>query len=339
VVPRRRLWWLALAVSLLVHLGLLGGVSWVLPNWETPEQVQVFEAALIPVGPAVAVKPPPAPLPPVAKPSPVAQPAAPVPLAVASDEAPIPDAPVVFEHGDLEIPVPVREPEPRAAVSEAPPIEPLPPPLNALPTRIDLQFQVSYGLASGKQTLVWVNEGGERYTVISVAEATGLAGLFYQGRFVQTSAGRITATGLQPETFWDQRGDKRTSARFDAETKTVTYTPAKGGPRHFNYPGTVQDVLSLFFQLALTAPPSAAELSYAVFNGKKLRTYHYLVRGEALLETAVGSLRTLHLERTTDDDGRFDIWLAIDRHYLPVRVVRSDEKGNEIELTLQSMKP
>ncbi|MCL5059395.1 MAG: DUF3108 domain-containing protein [Candidatus Thermoplasmatota archaeon] len=230
-----------------------------------------------------------------------------------------------------------------AAVPDAAPVEPgsahVPPlRLNALPPRLDLRFQVRYGLASGEQTLVWVNEG-ERYTLISVAAARGLTGVFYRGRFVQTSRGRITPRGLQPEAFWDQRGDKHSSARFDAANGRLTLNPAKGAPRHFAYEGDVQDVLSLFFQLALTVPPPDGQLSYRVFNGKKLRDYRYEVRGEETLETALGALRTLHLARAADGDGRFEVWLAIDRYYLPVRVLRSDDKGSEMELVLLSISP
>jgi len=212
------------------------------------------------------------------------------------------------------------------------------PPLNALPPRLDLRFQVHYGLAKGEQTLLWVNEG-EGYTITSVASATGLAGVFYRGRFAQTSRGRITPRGLVPEEFWDQRGDKRSSARFDAAKGTLTLTPAQGAPRHFSYQGEVQDALSLFFQLALTAPPPDGQLAYTVFNGKKLRNYRYDVRGEEMLETALGVLRALHLERAADGDGRFEIWLAVDRHYLPLRVRQSDGKGNAMELVVRSIEP
>lgn len=212
------------------------------------------------------------------------------------------------------------------------------PSLNALPPRLGLRFQVHYGLARGEQTLVWINEG-EAYTLTSVASATGLAGVFYRGRFVQTSRGRITPRGLVPEEFWDQRGDTRSSARFDSANDTLTLTPAKGAPRHFAYQGEVQDALSLFFQLALTAPPPDGQLTYTVFNGKKLRNYAYEVRGEAILETALGALRTLRLARRADGDGRFEVWLAIDRHYLPVRVLRNDDKGGEMELRVLSITP
>lgn len=224
----------------------------------------------------------------------------------------------------------VEPPLPFVAQAEAPPLHPLPP-------RIDMRFEVRYGIARGEQTLVWVSDG-EGYTVTSVAAATGLAGIFYSGRFVQTSLGRVTAQGLVPEHFWDQRGDKRSSARFDAAGGMLTYTPAQGTPRYTRYQGDVQDTLSLFFHLALTAPPDD-RMGFQVFNGRRLRHYAYEAQGEVVLDTALGPLRALHLARTGNADGRFELWLAIDRHYLPVRVLRTDDKGNEVELTVASIAP
>ena len=40
------------------------------------------------------------------------------------------------------------------------------PPLNPLPPRLELRFEVHYGLARGEQTLLWVNQG-EGYTLTS----------------------------------------------------------------------------------------------------------------------------------------------------------------------------
>jgi len=331
---RLRLWGLALGGSLLLHVSLI----WLLPQWEPAPDALPFEVQLVSV-PAPVVLPPPVPAPPAAKPPAPRLPpprgvrALPEPLAEPAAEAAAPAAPADAE--SIDTAVVSAEPAPAA---EPALIEAAAPSLNVLPQRLDLRYQVSYGLASGEQTLLWVNEG-ERYTLTSVAGATGLAGVFYRGRFVQTSRGRITPRGLQPEEFWDQRGNKRSSARFDAVNGNLTLEPAKGAPRHFAYSGDTQDALSLFFQLALTAPPQEGKLTYTVFNGKKLRVYTYEVRGEVMLETALGTLRTLHLARVVDGDGRFEAWLAIDRHYLPVRVLRSDENGIEAELRLQSIAP
>lgn len=347
----RHLWGLALAISLLLHVGLMLGVwRWNRAPLAPAPTSQLIEARLV-ATPAVITPPAKAPVRP-SPPRPAPKlPREPVPEATVPDELiaqPLPGL-AARQTADLllETPGPVAEAietpesvpeaiaEPVAdAVSEA-----VLPALNALPPRIDMRFQVRYGFATGEQTLLWVSDG-THYTVTSVAAARGLVGVFYRGRFVQTSRGRITPQGLQPEEFWDQRGDRRSSARFDAAHSRYTLTPASGPPRHFDTTGRdPQDALSLFFQFALTAPPTETELTYAVFNGRKLRDYVYTVRGEAMLETELGVLRTLHLVRQLDGDGRFEIWLAIDRHYLPVRVLRSDDKGNEVELRVQSIAP
>lgn len=356
-----RPWWYALIVSLMLHALLIGGALRLAPEGIAPAPSIALEVQLLPpTTPRVtqSARPPPSP------PSPPRARAAPPEQAGAAVE-PAAGESTVADSTRIEPAAaqPGTESAPRLADSGPPPIEPAEPssqvaaadspqapladsqvaaapalpPLNPLPARVDLRFKVRYGMAAGEQTLVWVNESGARYTVISVAEATGLAGLLYRGKFVQTSRGRMTPLGLQPEEFWDQRGDRRSSAQFDAEQGHLTLNPAQGAPRHFSYQGEVQDVLSLFFQLALTAPPGADTLSYTVFNGRKLRDYRYEVRGITRLETVAGPLRTLHLARVADGDGRFEVWLAVDRHYLPVRVLKSDDNDNAVELTLLSM--
>lgn len=334
----RHLWGLALAISLLLHVGLLlGALNWNRMPWSPAPAPQLIEARLI-ATPAVITPPAKPPVRP-SRPRPAPElprepiPEATVPDAVIAQPAPDPAAQQAAEPF-IEVPEAIAEP-----VADTVP-EAVLPALNALPARIDMRFQVRYGFASGEQTLLWVSDGTD-YTVTSVAAATGLVGVFYSGRFVQTSRGRITSQGLRPEEFWDQRGDRRSSARFDAGNGRYTLTPAKGAPRHFETTGNdPQDALSLFFQFALTAPPTEKQLTYTVFNGRKLRDYVYTVEGEGVLETELGALRTLHLVRQLDDgDGRFEIWLAIDRHYLPVRVLRNDDKGNEVELRVQSIAP
>lgn len=232
-------------------------------------------------------------------------------------------------------PAPPTEPMAEVNPPAEPPAVALSPPepavkLNSLPRRIEVEYRINYGPASGKQTLLWINEGG-RYTITTVAAATGFASVFYSGRFVQTSRGRITAHGLQPEEFWEQRGNKRAQARFDYENRSILVESSKG-PRTIPLPEGTQDAQSLLFQMALTAPPPQDGQS-TLFNGRKVRSYRYQVTGEETLETGLGALRTLHLIRTpAAGEGRFEIWLAIDRHYLPVRILRTEESGFDGEL-------
>lgn len=320
----RRVFWWGLAASVLLHLGLLSG-AWVFPpvllyiDEPPPLTARLVSAPPLPppAKPVAQATPPkpvkPAPLP--RAPEPVPEPAERLP------ETPAAESDAVIAQSEELAPELIEQP----VVSEAP----AGPPLNPLPNRVRLEYRARIGLATGQMSLLWVNEG-EHYTITSILSPQGMASLFFSGQLVQMSRGRIVATGLQPEEFWDQRDNKRSQSRFNYATQTILTESSKGA-RTFPLPEGLQDVQSLLFQLALTAPP-ALESDNAVFNGKKVRSYRYRLLGEENLDTPLGVLRTLHIVRVTDTSAeRFEIWLAIDRYYLPVKLA-TEISGFEAEL-------
>lgn len=190
------------------------------------------------------------------------------------------------------------------------------------------------GIRLGRTTHKW-RIAKNQYLLTSTTEATGLISLFYSGRYIMTSKGELTAEGLQPVSFWIQRGqsnDRTESAEFNWEAKTLDY--GKGAERHnasIN-PGT-QDQLSVFYQLALTAPHSSG-LRFALTTGRKLNQYTYQVAGEEILDTALGKLKTQRLSRVStkvDSSESSDIWLALDYHYLPVRFRLGTRDGEVLD--------
>jgi hypothetical protein len=330
----------SLAASLVLHLWLVW--QW-FPRWTGDGVVEPLPIEARLEGPA-AQPPKVAQQAPAVPPRRRAAPAAAVPepsaaTAPAPPQAAEPDAtPAAVEPAATgESPAPLlpgaaapAPPDSAASPAAAPAIR-----LNPLPRRVELAYRVRYGPATGSQVLVWVREG-DTYTVTSVVAPTGLTSLFYSARFSQTSRGRFTDRGLVPEQFWEQRGDKRSQARFDQEHATLVVESSKG-VRTLPLPPGAQDSLSLFFQLALVAPDFPAETG-AVFSGKSLNSYRYRVVGEEPLETRLGTLRTLHVERVVEGrQARFEVWLAIERFYLPVRVLRVEDSGVEAELNVERL--
>jgi hypothetical protein len=186
----------------------------------------------------------------------------------------------------------------------------------------------------GRTTHKW-RIAQNQYLLTSSTEASGLISLFYSGRYIMTSKGELTADGLQPVSFWIQRGqsDNRTeSAEFNWPEKTLDY--GKGSERHNASitPGA-QDQLSAFYQLALTAPHASA-VRFALTTGRKFNQYTYQVAGEETLDTALGKLNTQRLSRVTgkvDSNESSDIWLALDYHYLPVRFRLGTRDGEVLD--------
>lgn len=313
----------AVSLSLLLHVLLLTGFDIDLAKLQALSEPPPIEARLVGVEPA---PPPPRA---IRRTPPKPAPAVPPPPQVETEPEPV-------EAAAPELPAEAPVDQQPPAVAEQPPAETVTAaPLNRLPDRIEMIYDIRYGPASGQQTLNWIVADG-RYTITSVAGATGLTRMLYSGQLIQTSQGRVTASGLQPEAFWDQRGKKRSSGRFDFENRSLAVSRGDS-VKTLPLPDDAQDSQSLLFHFALHAPSLDAD-GYHVFDGRKLRPYYFVLRGEETLDTPLGPLKTLHLERAhAPEDRRFEVWLAVDLHYLPVRVLRPEDGGMDGEVVIRSI--
>ena len=221
-------------------------------------------------------------------------------------------------------------------------IAPAPAPAQTtLPLRAELRytlFKGENGLNVGKVVQTWQRDG-DAYTLTSTAEATGLFWLFYSGRHVQVSKGKIVATGLQPDSFTMQRGsaEKRDAARFDWPGNTL-YLNSEGQESSVKLASGVLDLLSFTYQFAFFLPESG-DIPINLTNGRKLDSYRYRIVAEESLETPLGAVKTLHLTKlhAPDEDGT-EIWLGMDYHYLPVKIRQIDKKGDIAEQVITEIR-
>jgi hypothetical protein len=121
--------------------------------------------------------------------------------------------------------------------------------------------------------------------------------------------------------------------------------PANGSPVRSLYKGKwyefppepgMLDRLSMTeqFRLSLLHDPTAQRLEVKRVDGRKVKEYRMEFVAEESLETALGSVQTLHFQRVFEDDDRaFDIWLAPRWDFLMVRTVNVDE-GDEVEAVI-----
>ena len=101
------------------------------------------------------------------------------------------------------------------------------------------------------------------------------------------------------------------------------------------------DKLSYQFQLqsdvadAVSAGLTDTILSYQIADEEKRKIYRFRISGEETLETPIGDLRTVKVERLRDDDERQTIfWLAADHSFLLVRLVQVEkDRGFELNLS------
>lgn len=204
--------------------------------------------------------------------------------------------------------------------------------LNKLPERLEIQFELD-GMVSGQQTHRW-QRNGERYTLETEGEVTGLASLFVRGKLTQISQGRIGASGLMPERYetrhitgkvetlhFDYDNNQIESARFDD----------KRGKRVLELPllSSAQDPLSAIYQLVMLAQSRDDGLIIAA-SAKRVKAYAYRILGNEKLDTAIGTVTALRVARAGDSKGRdVHLWLSTAHHYLPVKISYVDDDGKE----------
>lgn len=203
-----------------------------------------------------------------------------------------------------------------------------------IPASGEAQYKLRMGLVSGELTLSWKFADGH-YRLDSVAQGSGIFAI--AGKYIQASEGDVAASGLRPATFSVERRGKKDSAAFNWSDNSVRFSGKNGDRTEAATPGT-QDMLSMLFQLAF-APPLGDDLTVIVTNGRKLERYAFERAGEEVLSLEGGKFNTLKIskQRKGDEDG-VEVWLALEHHYLPVKIRFTDKKGSVVEQSLMSIK-
>lgn len=347
--PVKRLMALGIAV-LVAHIVILQGTSMAL-NLNASPVSRPFTTRTIELAPeapqaAIASTPAPAaaaprkkrPLPPAADPAPVqasnteTAPADPAQVATDSIASIAPASP------DPELAPPESGPEP---VPPPPPPPQAPPPAPyTVPGSLRIKYNISGEIKSlpywARAELLWLQDGDTYDARLEV-------GAFLLGSRVQTSAGRITANGLEPRRFSDKVRSE-VAAHFERDKGKVIFSA--------NTPDVAllsgaQDQLSIFVQLgAMIAgrpaqyPPGTTIAMQAV-GARDADTWAFTIGGHEQLNLPGGELAALKLTRPPRQayDLKVELWLAPQMGYLPVRIRLTQDNGDFIDQQWRTSDP
>ncbi len=320
----------AVVLSLLLHIVALSGAWLVIPQPTPP--APPLEARLVSAPPVAA------PAPSAPEPQRKPRPATPRRTAPALPAVPATTAPAPIALPSPAAPAPLALPvEPVATLAPpmqpaAPPPQPEAPPPRSLPKKGSITYTLLLGsnlFIVGKTIQSWEIEAGA-YKLGSVSETTGLADVFASQHLNSLSKGKITASGLRPETFLmsrTRRGEiEAAKADFDWDKEQITLgrVPLQ---RTDQLPAGSQDMLSFIYQLALT-PPAPGRLRLPITNGASLDIYELEVLPEETLETALGTLKSLPIRQLRrPGEESIEIWLATEYRHLPVRIRFINREG------------
>lgn len=129
--------------------------------------------------------------------------------------------------------------------------------------------------------------------------------------------------------------NRETLLDFDWKQQTVT-NKEQSNPWSMNTPSGVLDKLSYQLQLRNDLLNQRDTMSYRVADGGSLSTYKFSVMGDEILETAIGQLNTVKVERVRKNSDRVTyLWLAKDWDYLVIKIVQLED-GQDYEINLTS---
>lgn len=334
VLPRRFV--LGITLSIVVHL--LGGFStaygWLnlMPWFGKPEEkppVVMHAKLMAPPVPPVAVPVPAKPAPaPTKAPTPAAKKSAPraAPRPVMA-QAPGPAATPAIEAARpaVESAAPVATaPASEALVSrEEPPAPPPAPPKAAktspFPERARIEFEMTLESNNYKVWAVQNWEGRDgKYRVVLNAEAKAL--FFSIGKLTMESTGVITADGLRPERYVDERNQRRTSVTFAANEKSAFVEEPNGNKKTIQLTGQAADIMSLTYDLGFN-PDLAIGTPFTLSNRDTVDEIRLVEkRDEALVsDTMTLATRFYDLKRPNGTGG-IQVWLAPEKNWLPAKI-------------------
>jgi len=158
------------------------------------------------------------------------------------------------------------------------------------------------------------------------------------------SEGRLLVAGISEVSVFDLDGDRvqprsyvyqlsgpisrRREVHFDPDSHVIRSLYKKEWYELPKTPETL-DRMSQQEQLRLTLlndPNPREDMLFRVADGRRVKDYRLLYRGEERIETPMGWVDTLHFERTHDDPEReSNVWIAPAWDYLMVRTVHTDD--------------
>src|SRR6266850_7090362 len=201
-------------------------------------------------------------------------------------------------------------------------------------------IEVTYQLTRNGSAMAEVQErleySGGNYRLTETWKGKGIYALLGTARRV--SAGSMTKEVLRPREFFDERSGRDTArAWFDWEAQTLTMQ-YKGERASEPLPANAQDRLSFLFALSLV-PGIAESVSYTIADGRGLSRHVYKLAGRERIKTPAGEFDAVKALRHGADRESAELWLAVERNYIPVRLLVVEKDGTRYEQVATRISP
>lgn len=198
----------------------------------------------------------------------------------------------------------------------------------APPAQLEMAWELSKDGTMIAEIVQKLEHGAGKYQLTEQWHGRGLYRLM--GNVKRESRGDLGPEGLRPSEYTDERTGRDTQrASFDWKAKTVTYQ-YRGPATTIPLPPNPRDSLQFLLQFSFK-PPRGAQVVLDVIDGRGISDQIYQVEGREKFKTPAGEFDALKLVRRKENGERAEIWLAVDRSFIPVRILIVDKKGMRLD--------
>lgn len=210
------------------------------------------------------------------------------------------------------------------------------------PSPYRARYQVSRNGSTLGQAVVTLARDGKAWRLRSETRGTeGLAALarveIIEDSYFQIRDGKPETIdySFQQKAAWKNR-ERKVSVDVDAGTILSTN---KDRQHRFTYRPLAVDRQLVTLALSMDlARGRKGDLVYRVVDRDEFEDERYRVGARESLDSPVGKLRTLRVTRVRSTPGRItESWLAVDRGFVPVRILQTEPDGDSFELKLLAL--
>lgn len=206
------------------------------------------------------------------------------------------------------------------------------------PARVEIHYDTYYGFIKVGETRDVMEHDADTYHLVSESRTVGVVSFFHKLVIRHEASGRITPGGLEPVSFKEtDNGKFKHGGRFDWDARQAILKDDHGSdtvPLRDNS----WDLSSFSYTFAFN-PPGGGSMDAYLANGRRMSHFRYTVAGREKIDTGAGAVDTVHVKKILEGDDKraFDMWLAVDRHYLPVKIRFTSKKGSVFDSVASSI--
>ncbi len=205
-------------------------------------------------------------------------------------------------------------------------------------------FSATYHLQRGTLTLgetvrVLKPDADGAYVFESEIHSTGFAALFLKDKVIERSVFRFQDQRVIPlEYLYSRSGGKKerhTHQKFDWQARQVTeLREPKAAAVPIPEDALDKHVYQIQIMLDLAAGKSGLE--YTVIDRAKVKAYEISIIGEETLNTKLGTLETVIVQRKKDGV-ETTLWCAKNLHFLPVQISQVEKDGSSYKAKIKAL--